>query len=167
MGRKHDLIGRLASEWQPQDIRQLAANLLQLADTLDLESGGESTRTDFAWPADLAWVERNAGNLAAKARMIWEQRDRRRRFLDGDLLGEPAWDMLLDLFIHFAAGAKVSTTSLCIASRVPNSTALRHIGQLEKAGYAERSQSGYDRRVTFVALTEKGVLAMGRYLEQS
>lgn len=163
--RKHP-IDRLVSDWQPKEIRHLATTLLRLAEMLDMEGRSEADHAVLPWPANLVWVERNATSLAAKARLIWEQRERRRQFISSDLLGEPAWDMLLDLFIQFAGGARVSTTSLCIASRVPATTALRYINLLEETGYAVRSQSDYDRRVTLVSLTERGVLAVGRYLEQ-
>jgi hypothetical protein len=158
-------IDRLVGDWQPQEIRDLGNALLRLADGLDAR-GDNPLRPVFAWPATMTWIERNASNLAAKAQVFWEQRDRRRQFIDNDLLGEPAWDMLLDLFVQFAKGAKVPTTSLCIASRVPMSTALRYVNLLEEAGYAVRSQSDYDGRVSLVSLTDAGALALGQYLER-
>lgn len=163
---RQDLIDRLASEWKPEEIRHLAATLLRLADSLDQDWDSANQHSIFRWPSHLARIERNAANLAVKARIISEQRDQRRQFIGSELLGEPAWDMLLDLFMQYAGGAKVSTTSLCIASRVPGSTALRYISLLEQAGLVARSQSDFDRRVTFVGLTEAGVLAVGKYLEQ-
>ena len=38
---------------------------------------------------------------------------------------------------------------------------------LEDAGLVQRTDSEFDKRVTFVRLTDRGVLAMGKYLEQS
>lgn len=163
---RQDLIDQLAGSWKPHDIRELAATLLRLADALDQQWDGSNVRSIFRWPSELARIERNAFNLALKARSLYERRGRRRDFVPGDLLGEPAWDMLLDLFMQFAGGAQVSTTSLCVASRVPASTALRYIAALEEAGLVQRSDSEFDKRVTFVRLTERGVLSLGRYLEQ-
>lgn len=162
---RQDVINRLAADWKPREIRDLAATLLRLADSLDQGWDGSNERSVFRWPSAQARIERNAVNLAMKARLITEHRLRRREYISTDLLGEPAWDMLLDLFMQFAGGAKVSTTSLCIASRVPSSTALRYITALEEEGYVTRSPSSIDKRVTFVALTDVGVLAVGRYLE--
>jgi len=163
---RQSILDGLASSWKPGDIRDLAATLLRLADSLDQRWDDVSTRSIFRWPNALARVERNALNLAMKARVIYLQRRKREEFLPAQLLGEPTWDILLELFMQFAGGAKVSTTSLCIASAAPASTALRHIAQLEEAGLIRREASAFDKRVTFVTLTDQGVLAVGLYLEQ-
>lgn len=166
VSERQDLIDRLASDWKPQEIRDLAATLLRLADAIDQGWNGSNVRSIFRWPSALSRIERNAANLAVKARLISHQRKRRTDFVNGELLAEPAWDMLLDLFMQYAGGAKVSTTSLCIAAGVPTSTALRYINALEDLGYVSRSPSTVDKRVTFVSLTETGILSMGNYLEQ-
>lgn len=160
------LLAGLAESWKPEDIRNLANTLLHLADSLDQDWQGPQARSIFRWHNSLARIERNAINLAMKAKLIYDERRKRREYISPDLLGEPAWDMLLELFMQFAGGAKVSTTSLCIASDCPTTTALRYISQLEQSGYVKRSTSGYDRRVNFVELTDKGVLSVGQYLEQ-
>lgn len=163
---RQDLIDQLAGSWKPHEIRELAATLLRLADALDQGWQGSNVHAIFRWPNELARIERTAFNLAMKARAIYERRGRRREFVSGDLLGEPAWDMLLDLFMQFAGGAQVSVTSLCVASRAPASTALRYIAALEEAELVTRVDSEFDKRVTFVKLTDRGVLSVGRYLEQ-
>lgn len=147
-------------------MRELAAMLMRLADSLDQEWDGSNVRAQFRVPGALSRIERNAVNLALKAQVLARQRGKRSDYVPPSLLGEPAWDMLLELFMQFAGGAKVSTTSLCLAARVPASTALRHIGQMEEHGLVRRSPSAFDRRVTFVELTDRGVLAIGGYLEQ-
>ena len=164
---RQELVSHLAENWKPQELRDLAGTLLRLADSLDQDWDGSNARPIFRWPSRLTRIERNAMNLALKAQVISAQRDQRRAYLPEGLLGEPAWDMLLDLFQQFAGGAKVSTTSLCIASRVPSTMALRHIALLEEHGLVKRSHSAFDKRVTFVELTDAGVVAMGGYLEQS
>ncbi|MFC3096753.1 winged helix DNA-binding protein [Alteraurantiacibacter palmitatis] len=165
--KRQELINLLAEDWKASDIRELGATLLRLADSLDQAWNGSNVKAIFRWPTELARIEKNALNLAMKARVIYEQRGKRWDHIPGELLGEPAWDMLLDLFMQFAGGAKVSTTSLCMASRVPGTTALRYINALEEAGLVTRSTSEFDKRVTFVELTDQGVLAVGRYLEQA
>jgi hypothetical protein len=57
-------------------------------------------------------------------------RRKRVQFFGDDLFGEPAWDILLDLFATHLTGGRVSTSSLCIAADVPSTTALRWIGVL-------------------------------------
>lgn len=83
-----------------------------------------------------------------------------------DLVGLPAWNILLELFKQFAGGAKVSTKSLQIIARCPETTALRIIDRLEQRGLVARSQSDVDKRVTFISLTREGVVKVGSVLER-
>jgi hypothetical protein len=96
-------------------------------------------------------------------RRIIRQRQLRARFFDGDLFADPAWDILLDLTAARAEHLRVSVTSLCIASGVPPTTALRWIAQMTEAGLLERIEDETDRRRAFVALTDKAADAMARY----
>ncbi|MCW1431426.1 winged helix DNA-binding protein [Novosphingobium sp. JCM 18896] len=95
-------------------------------------------------------------------RRILRQRQLRARFFDGDLFADPAWDMLLDLTAARAEHKRVSVTSLCIASGVPPTTALRWIGQLTEAGLIERVEDDTDRRRAFLVLTDRAADAMAR-----
>jgi hypothetical protein len=99
-------------------------------------------------------------------RKIIRQRQLRARFFDGDLFGDPAWDMLLDLTAARVEHTRVSVTSLCIASGVPPTTALRWIGQMTDAGLLERVEDETDRRRAFITLTDKAVDAMARYFAE-
>ena len=99
-------------------------------------------------------------------RRIIRQRQMRARFFDGDLFADPAWDMLLDLTAAQAEHAKVSVTSLCIASGVPPTTALRWIGQMTEAGLLQRMEDETDRRRAFIALTAKAEDAMRAYFDE-
>src|SRR3546814_5418174 len=59
-------------------------------------------------------------------------------------LGEPAWDMLIDLFIQHCEERKIATGDLCVSSALPLSTALRLVqrmcddGQIGRASCRER-----------------------------
>jgi len=86
--------------------------------------------------------------------------------MDPSLLGEPAWDILLDLFIRAAAGRPVSVTSSALASGVPSTTALRYFDRLEGKGMISRRKSPTDGRVTFVDLTAQGHREIGACLEE-
>lgn len=96
-------------------------------------------------------------------RRIIRQRQLRARFFDGDLFADPAWDMLLDLTAARAEHARVSVTSLCIASGVPPTTALRWIGQMTEAGLLQRVEDETDRRRAFITLSDHTADAMSRY----
>lgn len=99
-------------------------------------------------------------------RKIIQQRQLRARFFDGDLFADPAWDMLLDLTAARVEHVRVSVTSLCIASGVPPTTALRWISQMSDAGLFERVEDDMDRRRAFIQLTDRAVEAMARYFHE-
>ncbi len=99
-------------------------------------------------------------------RSIIRQRQLRVRFFDGELFADPAWDMLLDLTAARAEHARVSVTSLCIASGVPPTTALRWIGQMTCAGLFERVDDETDRRRAFISLSDTTAGAMARYFAE-
>jgi hypothetical protein len=99
-------------------------------------------------------------------RRIIRQRQMRAQFLDGDLFADPAWDMLLDLTAARAEHTRVSVTSLCIASGVPPTTALRWIGVMTESGLLERTEDDIDRRRAFIALTDQAADAMAHYFAQ-
>lgn len=99
-------------------------------------------------------------------RRIIRQRQLRARFFDGELFADPAWDMLLDLTAARAEHQRVSVTSLCIASGVPPTTALRWIGQMIEAGLFQRSEDETDRRRAFITLSDRAADAMARYFAE-
>jgi len=86
--------------------------------------------------------------ILAAAKALVQARRRRERHFSSNLLGEPAWDMLLELAISAVTGARLNTTSLCAASGAPFSTALRTMRLLETEGFLRRTRARDDRRVT-------------------
>ncbi|RKF21810.1 MarR family transcriptional regulator [Altericroceibacterium spongiae] len=99
-------------------------------------------------------------------RQIIRHRQLRARFFDGDLFADPAWDILLDLTAARAEHNRVSVTSLCIASGVPPTTALRWISQMTEAELLKRLEDETDRRRAFIVLTERAADAMARYFQE-
>jgi DNA-binding MarR family transcriptional regulator len=102
--------------------------------------------------------------LTVIATSIYQARRRRLQYFDKALFGEPAWDMLLDLFVNKVLGRRISTTSLCLAADVPQSTGLRYIRALEDKGLVRRVPAHDDRRLILVELTQLGFKQMRRYL---
>jgi hypothetical protein len=99
-------------------------------------------------------------------RRIIRQRQLRAKFFDGELFADPAWDILLDLTAARVERTRVSVTSLCIASGVPPTTALRWIGQMTAAGLLTRVEDETDRRRAFITLTDPAVDAMAGYFAE-
>ena len=96
-----------------------------------------------------------------------EYRARRKRaalFRTPHLFGEPAFDILLDLFVAYARDQQVSITSACLAADVPMTTALRYVTTLEAAGLVLRQEDPIDRRRSYVKLSSRAVAAMEKYL---
>lgn len=105
--------------------------------------------------------------LVDLAKQTYEQRRKRERFLDAGLFGEPFWDILLDLYVRDHERNLTSVTSVCVASCVPPTTALRHISILEEMGMLERFRSGSDARVNYLRLSIRAKEQIGDYLLQS
>ena len=103
---------------------------------------------------------------ARLVRQIIAQRTARSKFLDPELFADPAWDMLLDLTAARVEHNRVSVTSLCIASGVPPTTALRWIGQMVESGLFDRVEDDADRRRAFIELSDKAADAMARYFTE-
>ena len=102
--------------------------------------------------------------LTRLALAIYRDRAARAQELPAELLGEPAWDILLDLFIHGRRGRRISVTSACTASRVPPTTALRWIAMLVEIGLVSREEDLTDKRRAFLSLSDQGERAVTRLL---
>ncbi|WP_227688842.1 MarR family transcriptional regulator [Sphingopyxis yananensis] len=102
---------------------------------------------------------------AKRVRRLIRQRRTRERFFPADLFADPAWDMLLDLFAARLERQVVSVSSLCIASAVPATTALRWIKTLTDAGLFLREADERDGRRIFIAMSDQAYSAMERYFE--
>lgn len=98
-------------------------------------------------------------------RRIIRQRKLRSSFFKGDLFADPAWDMILDLAAAAMEGKQVAFPSLCIASCVPPSTALRWIKILSEVGLVRSLEDPQDQRGVVIALTDAGLSAVVRYFE--
>lgn len=171
--RTRNIVGALRNAETPAAL----GNLVRIADRL---SEGE------AQPPEAPSWRRNAGSpspttcgaalpeLSAPrgedAGRFWTRRlidfcNARQSYFPDGLFSDPAWDMLLDLTHARLSGKRVSVSSLCIASRVPATTALRRIGDLVGEGLATRVRDEADGRRVFVELTEDGFSRMTAYID--
>lgn len=105
--------------------------------------------------------------MAEYAERLYKERRRRSRYLPGHLFAEPAWDILLDLFVNGVRDRAISITSACIAGGIPATTGLRWLGVLEKEGLLVRGISEEDARVTWVQLSDYGMDVMRGYLAET
>lgn len=98
-----------------------------------------------------------------RAMLILRLRQARQSIFGPGLFGEPAWDMFLQLYASTLSGKKECVSSLCVASGVPYTTALRWIRLLERSGWVERYADPFDRRRTFMIPSQKVLDAMDRF----
>ncbi len=101
---------------------------------------------------------------ADAARQAYANRRRRTAlFGNAELFGEPAWDIMLDLYIAHAEGKPVSVSSACIGSAAPPTTGLRWLGVLADNDLVLREHDPEDQRRVMVRLTDRGLAAMDGY----
>lgn len=104
-----------------------------------------------------------AGELLERARAILAARRRREALFGAAIFGEPAWDMLLLLYLG-ASESRRTLGRLGELAGISKSTVLRWIDYLDRQGLVRREPHPTDKRATFVELTEKGRKAIDMYL---
>lgn len=174
--RTRNIVGALRNVETPAAL----GNLVRIADRLsDGETRGalpdsQPRSNPFTAPTPDHGGKSSSDGISAlsgdDARRAWTRRlidlcNARQNFFPDGLFSDPAWDMLLDLTHARLSGKRVSVSSLCIASRVPATTALRRIGDLVGEGLATRVRDEADGRRVFVELIEDGFSRMTAYVE--
>lgn len=103
--------------------------------------------------------------LAPQAlREVIKRRRARELCFPAGLFADPAWDILLDLTVARIERQDLSVTDVCVAAAVPQTTALRWIGTLEREGLIDRTPDPRDSRRVIVRLSGDGWERMERYL---
>jgi hypothetical protein len=104
--------------------------------------------------------------LVGKARAILKNRQRRLLSFGKGMFGEPAWEMLLLLFIS-DYGPRLTVSSLLELSGASKSTALRWAMYLESQQLVAREPHPTDRRTAFIRLTAKARDLLEQYLSET
>jgi Winged helix DNA-binding domain len=142
----HDMLRKLS-----EDVGRIAETLASLAEEPQGYRGeGEDEALD-------------AGTIRALIRA----RRMRENYFPASLFADPAWDMLLDLMAARLEGTPVAVSSLCIASAVPATTALRWIRTLTDRGLLVRVADPRDGRRVFIDLSDQTARALGAYLRSA
>jgi len=114
---------------------------------------GEDSCNLYELAVKVATEQDNPKYCKEVAKYLYRFRRRRDDIFPKRLFSDPAWDILLDLYISEVEGKKISITSACAASNVPLTTALRWIGVLEDRGLVIRYDDPTDNRRSFVRIT--------------
>jgi DNA-binding MarR family transcriptional regulator len=91
---------------------------------------------------------------------IMNARALRAELFDAELFSEPAWDILLELYQSHLRQFRMKVSSVCAASGVPATTALRWMKMMERKGLIERCADPRVGRRIFVSLSPAAVAAM-------
>jgi DNA-binding MarR family transcriptional regulator len=110
---------------------------------------------------------RPAQTFGQFARLLLRERRDRDLVLEAELLGDPAWDMVLDLFVAGEDGKTVSVSSSCHAAGVPSTTALRWLSVLADRDLILRTDDLWDKRRVNVSLKPSIRASMAQYLERT
>ncbi|MFC0686876.1 response regulator [uncultured Novosphingobium sp.] len=151
-GARGDLLGKISN--LSQELRSLA----QLLDEPEGQQGTAAVRGAAGGPIGPAQAsarlshDHQPGELTAYIREILRKESKRREIGGGELFGDPAWEMLLDLLLAKIEGREVAVSSACIASGAPMSTALRLVRRLVAEEVLCRLPDEHDRRRHFLVI---------------
>ena len=106
-------------------------------------------------------------SLLRIATRIYALREARFFHFESALFGEPAWDMLLALYIAQGRGLSMKTTEACAESKAPQTTALRWLEHLERQGLVVRRPNPRRNNSSLVEITEKAALDLNQYLARA
>lgn len=98
----------------------------------------------------------SSATLNAAREVVEFRRRRNQRFAQEGVFEDPAWDILLAIFVDEGVGKQVPVSSACHASNVAVTTALRYINRLVEVGLIERQDDAVDKRRTLLKLTVTG-----------
>jgi hypothetical protein len=106
---------------------------------------------------DASHTDDVATTLAVKKAVdLIEIAKRRSRFaVAANLFADPAWFILLDLFVRQHSGLDTGVSSACRASFSPVTTALRHIAIMTERNIIVRRFDPRDQRRVYLELTEE------------
>lgn len=153
---------------EAEKLRSLADELHSIAAALSVgEASDQASETRNELEAYTLVTSADQVGLINLARIIYRgRRARDEAFSEDALFGEPAWDILLDLYIAEVEGKPLSVTAACIGAAVPTSTALRWLVILEERGLVRRENDTRDARRVFLYLTRNGHSRMTNFLSQ-
>ena len=140
-------------EGQRGDIEDIVQRLDALLRTMDEVPGGAApipVRQDI---------------MEAARKSLSALRERGRLFGAG-LFTDPAWTILLQLFVAGEEGRKAKAECVCAAASVPETVALRCIALLVSAKLVKRRPHAGDPAGTYLELTEAGRARLCEYFNR-
>jgi hypothetical protein len=170
LGAALDALSRSAALTAADVQRQveiIARAAIRLGQRLNSINHSTSTHPIFSELEDPVLDEEpslDVANTVVVLRRIIRERRVRERYFKEVRFGEPAWDIILDLTLAWFENKTVAVSSLCIASGVPMSTAMRWINDMIEAGLIDRWIDPTGGRRNLMRISPATRDAMLRYL---
>ena len=98
---------------------------------------------------------------------VMHANDLRRDYFGEGLFADPAWQMMLALFVARMARVEITHTTLCMLSGVASTTALRWIKVLVERGIAIRHGDPADGRRVKLSLSDDSAGRLHEYFEHA
>lgn len=111
-------------------------------------------------------VSQSPADLLEQAKETYSNRRRRAHYFGEAMFSEPAWDMLLLLYI-LRDGGRLSVSALARETGFSKTTALRWLGYLDSHKLIDRDEHPTDKRVAFVTISLKGKDLLEAYLSET
>jgi len=140
-----------------------ASELRRIRDTVDrlLDQRAAGVRDS----GEDGTLSRSSQELARAVKRILRFRDLRNELFAEQLFADPAWDMLLEIFMCDLTQQRISVSAACAGSRVPPTTGLRWAKLLEKRGLIRRRNDPLDSRRVHLSLSEDAFTKMRLLME--
>lgn len=148
--------------WRGARIEKL---LRQVETLLHAEREGAALPAERTTAPPIPALKDETALLQRATRLLALRRKRESTFCN-DIFGEPAWDILLDLFRARLRNETVCISSACIAASVPQTTALRWVQVLCEKNYVSRRPDPDDARRSLLTLNDEGFEQMKALLAQ-
>lgn len=136
-----------------------------LTSTLAMVAKDFRDRVDTIATAGTVEADDTDGNTLYDAALsLLEQQKARLSYFPGDLFHEPAWNMLVALFVAHHQKQTMNVKALTAHAGMPATTSLRWVDHLHDRGLIDRTTDIADRRRVEVSLSDSGLTAMTKYL---
>ena len=103
-------------------------------------------------------------DLAGIARQTLAGRRQRDRYFDPMVFSNPAWDMLLSIYVASAEGRVQSVLDCCAAAPVAQGVALRWLAYLKQEEMVIETRDAGQSRQTHIRLSDQMHLTISAYL---
>lgn len=105
--------------------------------------------------------------LGQTAKAMMGARKHRQNFAFSFMLSDPAWDILLELFLSWSQGKAMCFKDVTLSTGLSAGTAHRYLHIMAGADLLVRTRHPTDARVTYFEITQKGLVEVGTYLSSA